>query len=104
MIYRNTGAPIPRGHYAIPKDALFVPTEWERKHLSYKVKEVGETLPPGETLFVIPTAPVATEPEWPLRMGPKLYLRLHPEGEWAERAHKVLAFRQEGDDGGDQND
>lgn len=61
------------------------PTDNELARRRYKLRAVVEGVEP------LPPPPVMEGPlPWPLQMNPKIYLRLHPEGQHAAQARELV--------------
>ena len=104
MKYRNRGAPFTRDNGSVwARDEVAVPTEGELRRRVYKLRAVVD----------IPTAQAAAVSQaegegWPLQMQPDVYVRLHPTGQHAELARKLLGVdagdtEQPAEEGADSN-
>lgn len=94
MKYRNRGAPFTRDDGSVwERGAVNEPTDNELRRRVYKLRPVLN-VPVSQAAAVAPDA-VAGEEVWPLQMRPEVYARLHPEGQHAELARKLLAVDEE---------
>ena len=105
MEYRNTGAPFARDNGTRwERDMVAEPTENELARRAYKLQAVVAAVEP------LPLPPVEGEEvraPWPLRMSPKRYLTIHPQGPHAEQANEILAqekLEEEERSGGDSDE
>ncbi len=98
MKYRNTGAPFHRPDGTVwERDAVAEPTEDELRRRRYKLRAVGEERPEmfGWERDAVETPPPSDSSDWPLRMTPETYLRMHPDGDHAELARVIVVAQAE---------
>ncbi len=93
MKYRNMGAPFHRPDGTVwERDTVAEPTEDELRRRRYKLRAVGDERPEmfGLQRDAAETPlPPPDSPDWPLRMTPETYLRMHPDGQHAELARRL---------------
>lgn len=86
--HRNTGAAFTRADGSTwAHNAVHVPTDADLARRGYKLRV--EPLAPEASAPEVPAVPPVSA-EWPIRMPPETYLRLHPTGLHAALARQCL--------------
>lgn len=96
MKHRNIGAPFKRADGTVwGTNAVFEPTEDELRRKRYKLRAVGMERPEhlGWARDRVDQPP-PQDAEWPLQMSPEKYLQIHPEGQHAEAAKKLVKIAE----------
>lgn len=92
--YKNVGKSPwrrPAGFGPVPPGGLFDATEREHERIQRRGYQ-------GRLRLCVDPPPVVENPDWPLKMTPSKYLKLHPEGKHAERARQLVAPEGETED------
>lgn len=97
MWSENTGAPFHREDGSVvERGEQFDATEDELRRMAYKIRPCAKPEEPK------PAEDWQQNPEWPLVLSPRLYLRMSPDGPYAALARRLTG--QEEAEHGDADD